>query len=339
MAQDDPINASLERLGGFRFNTAFQPERQREEWLREVIGREYANVEITPPKSLPLYNDMLIYPMHDGIRFSPINSNPVELERLPKEPTDISHDCYFAVVLLSGNYKLEQGGREVFLRPGEMSIYDATEPHKITIPEPFSKLIISIPRKLIDLRLQGLHRLTASKLSSHEHMSLAASMLTNFAKRFLEFEQTSFQVLSEPILEMVQASLIDNGATQRTITNYKAMSLLRVKNYIHTHLDDENLNAQQIAKHVRLSVRYINELFQSEHSSVMRFVTERRLERSRQYLASDFFSQLPITDIALRCGFKNCSHFSRVFKDSFEYSPRLYRQLNKRGQSPFILKK
>jgi len=328
MNQHTTIESSLEQLGGIRFNTQSQHEHQREDWLREIIGKEYANIEITPSKDTALYNDMLIYPMNDNVRLSPVYSNPIQLERLPKEPTDIAHDCYFAVVLLSGEYKLEQGGREVFLQPGEMSIYDATEPHKITVPKAFSKLIVSIPKPLIDSQLQSVEQLTATKLSSNNNVSFAASELLHLTNNLQRFDRSSFQALSTPIVEMMQSNLVAHGANQRAITRYKAISLLRVKNVILTELDNESLDAQQIAEHVRLSVRYINELFQSENTSVMRFVTEKRLERSRQYLANSKYDQYSITDIALRCGFKNCSHFSRVFKESYQHSPRAFRQLS-----------
>jgi AraC-like DNA-binding protein len=207
-----------------------------------------------------------------------------------------------------------------------MSIYDATMPHKIIVPSAFSKLIISIPKPLIDSQLQHVEDLTAVKLASYEHASFTVSQLIKLTNNLQQFNSTSFQALSKPIVELIQSNLIAHGASQRTITRYKAISLLRVKNFILTELDDESLDAQKIAEHVRLSIRYINELFQSENTSVMRFVTEKRLERSRQYLANQSYSQCSITEIALRCGFKNTSHFSRIFKQSYDYSPRLFRQ-------------
>ena len=57
MEQNNPIEASLKRLNGCRFNTETQPERLRQEWLREIIGKEYANVEVKPPKQTRLFND------------------------------------------------------------------------------------------------------------------------------------------------------------------------------------------------------------------------------------------------------------------------------------------
>lgn len=326
MEQNNPIEASLKRLNGCRFNTETQPERLRQEWLREIIGKEYANVEVKPPKQTRLFNDMLIYPLLNGIRFSPIRSNPIQLERLPAEPTAISQDCYFAVLLLSGSYKLEQGGRETFLQPGDMSIYDATEPHKITIPEPFSKLIISVPRAQFEKDFQNLNQLTATKISCRNQASYRRT-LAQLCNDMHQMDKSTFLGYSQPMLEMIKESLIESGGQQRGISSLKALSLFRVQQYIQTHLENENLCAEDISQGVRLSSRYINELFQHQNTSLMRFLTEKRLERSQHYLSNAFFSDLSITDIALRCGFKNFSHFSRVFKETYLYSPRAYRQM------------
>ena len=326
MEQSNPIEASLRRLNGCRFNTESQPERFRQEWLREIIGREYANVEVKPPKHVRLFNDMQIYPLLEGLRFSPIRSNPIQLERLPTEPTSIAQDNYFAVLLLSGSYKLEQGGRETFLHPGDMTIYDATEPHKITIPEPFSKLIISVPRAQLEKDLQNVDKLTATKLFS-SNQATNHHALSQLCEGLHHMDRNTFQGYTQPVLEMVKESLIESGGLQREISTLKALSLFRVKQYIQTHLDNEDLDAEEISQGVRLSIRYINELFQHQNTSVMRFLTEKRLERSQHYLANSFFSDLAITDIAFRCGFKNFSHFSRVFKERFHYSPREYRHM------------
>jgi AraC-like DNA-binding protein len=100
---------------------------------------------------------------------------------------------------------------------------------------------------------------------------------------------------------------------------------LRVKQFIQSHLDDDELDAMAIARGVKLSSRYINELFQHQETSLMRHLTAKRLERSQQYLSNPLYSALSTTDIAFRCGFKNYSHFSRIFKTRYGCSPTDYR--------------
>jgi AraC-like DNA-binding protein/mannose-6-phosphate isomerase-like protein (cupin superfamily) len=324
MFNNDLVDESLKRLNGCRFNTESQPANQRHEWLREVIGKEYAHVEVSPPKAFSLFNDMQIYPLSRGVRFSPIRSNPIALERLPAEPSTVQQDCYFAVVLLSGAYKLEQGGREAYLKPGDMTIYDATEPHKITIPRPFSKLIVSIPKIQIDSCFNNVDKLTATIFKGDHHQE-NSHFLSRLCIDMHQMEKEAFQDLSLPIIEMIKENLAENGADENSLSSLRALSLLRVKQFIQFHLDDDELDAMAIARGVKLSSRYINELFQHQETSLMRHLTAKRLERSQQYLSNPLYSALSTTDIAFRCGFKNYSHFSRIFKTRYGCSPTDYR--------------
>jgi AraC-like DNA-binding protein/mannose-6-phosphate isomerase-like protein (cupin superfamily) len=318
---------SLERLGGERFCTDHQPASQRLEWLREIIGREYANVEITPPDESNLYNDMFIYPWQQGIRLSPIYSNAIKLERLPKEPEHVTQDCYFAVLLTSGQYKLEQGGREVFLRPGEMTLYDATEPHRITIPQPFSKVLISIPRQFLDARIANLNRLTATRINTRQGIgAIASSLINSTVNELAQLSSGAFQSLSDPIIDSFSFALAENEGVQSQLSRSQSLTLLRLKQFISDNLANSALDASTIAASVGLSQRYINKLFEQEQTSLMRYLTQQRLSRCRHYLASHLHIQLSITEIAMQAGFNNMAHFSRVFRQHYGMSPRSYRQ-------------
>ncbi|MEX1200531.1 MAG: helix-turn-helix domain-containing protein [Methylophaga sp.] len=328
LAAKPDLQACLSRLGGHRFCTDDQPPRQRLEWLKEVIGREYANVDIMPPAQMQLYNDMCIYPWPRGVRLSPICSNAITLERLPKEPADISQDCYFAVLLTAGKYKLEQGGREVFLKPGEMSFYDATEPHKITIPEAFSKILISIPRPFLNQHLGNVGKLTATRIPSSQGIgAITSSFIQATVKQLEQLTEPQFQALSEPMIDMLTLSLNQLTGSKSSMTRHRQLVLMRVKQYIKKSLGDAELTATKIAEATGVSGRYLNNLFSEENTSLMRYLTEQRLEKCRCYLASSFYTHLSITDIAMCHGFSNMAHFSRVFKSYYGDSPRDYRQI------------
>jgi AraC-like DNA-binding protein len=322
----DPTE-SLKRLGGQRYTTQDKPAAHRLAWLTDVIGKEWANVRITPSKDHTVFNDILLYPWREGMRLSPIRSNPVCLSRM-NEPLRPAHDCYNVVVLTSGQYKLEQAGREVFLKAGEMALYDVTERHRITIPTQFSKILISIPRSLLQQRIANINDLTATRIpTNHGIGAVTSSVIKSTVNQLNTLDQDQYMELANHVLDLFMLSAKSLNGKHESLTRHSSLVLMRVKSYIKCHLADSQLDATSIAKGVGLSVRYINNLFSKEDASLMRYVAQQRLELSRRILTSSIYAQDSITLIAMRCGFNNMAHFSRVFKETYGLSPRAYRRM------------
>jgi len=62
------------------------------------------------------------------------------------------------------------------------------------------------------------------------------------------------------------------------------------------------------------------------HTPPGKWLTNKRLEKAMLLLKT---SDEPINDIVFDCGFKNSSHFSRIFKEKYNQSPTSYRIQNK----------
>tara|TARA_R110002049_G_scaffold305138_2_gene501366 strand:+ start:1529 stop:2569 length:1041 start_codon:yes stop_codon:yes gene_type:complete len=318
--------ASLARLGGQRFSTADQSPSHRQEWLKEIIGKQYANVDISPLNDIQLFNEMAIYPWRHGMRLSPIKSHAIKLKRLSNEPTEVVQDCYFAVVLTSGKYTLEQGGREVSLQVGDMTLYDATEPHSIIMPETSSKILISIPRTMLNQRIYNVGKLTAKNIPAKSGIgAVASSFIQNTVHQLNELEQAQFLEMSDPILDMLTLSLNQLNISSIHLSDHKYLTLMRVKQFINKHGEYADLNPEMISNGVGLSVRYINNLFNAEDTSLMRFLTQHRLGLAKRRLSNHLLIHKTITELAMQSGFNNMAHFSRIFKQQYGMSPRQYR--------------
>lgn len=328
--------SSLARLGGQHFSTDNQSMSSRLEWLKEIIGREYANVDVTPHKDEPIFNDMTIYPWQSGVRISPIRTNSLQIERLSQEPTEIEQDCYFAVLLTSGKYKLEQGGREVFLEKGDMALYDATEWHRITMPQAASKILISIPRQLLDQRIHNVTNLTAKKISAKSGMGAVTSSYIQTTVNQLDcIDKSSFLEMTEPVMDILSLSINQLNPKPIHLSGTQSSTLFHVKKYLRKHCDNSELTPEIISQAVGLSVRYINNLFNTEATSLMRYVTQQRLCLARSLLGSQRYTHHSITELAMQSGFNNMAHFSRVFKMKYSMSPRQFRKSNKETDSIF----
>jgi AraC-like DNA-binding protein len=101
----------------------------------------------------------------------------------------------------------------------------------------------------------------------------------------------------------------------------RPLSLARVKSVIERHLGNPGLDSAMVARDAGLSPRYVNQLFEEEGVSLMRYVWRRRLECCRDDILNAG-GQPSLYAIALRWGFNDASHFSRAFRNQFGSGPR-----------------
>ncbi|MCS4505389.1 HTH-type transcriptional regulator CdhR [wastewater metagenome] len=86
----------------------------------------------------------------------------------------------------------------------------------------------------------------------------------------------------------------------------------------------EPLSLDELAGHARLSRRQLERLFQRYVGCPpARYYMDLRLTRARQLLQQ---THMPITDVALACGFVSPPHFTKCYHDHFGHSPSHERQ-------------
>ncbi|MDD4913536.1 MAG: helix-turn-helix domain-containing protein [Methylococcales bacterium] len=305
-----------------RFSTRDIPAAERGDWLREMICRNYANIDITSRVDEDFYSETQIFPLA-GLQLSSIHSSAISIEKRPGDPDHGGQDAYFAVVLLSGRYHLQQDGREASLQPGDMLIYDAMRPHRIHCPDHFSKLIFAIPRPALKHRFRPADACTAVRMAGHAGMGAVASgFLRSWAAEIERLTADELRNLSQQSIDLLAWSLAAIAPTGSPVSLGQAATLTRVKAAIEPHLSNPLLNSEMIAAMVSLSPRYINSLFAREELSLMRYVLLRRLELCHGDIQHGRHGGLRITEIAFRRGFNDLSHFSRAFRQRFGVSPR-----------------
>jgi AraC family transcriptional regulator len=105
------------------------------------------------------------------------------------------------------------------------------------------------------------------------------------------------------------------------LTNYQ---LKIVTEYIQEHLD-HNLNLDLLASLINISPHYFASLFkQSTGTSPHKYITNCRLTKAKILLRQN---NLAIAFICQEVGFKNQSHFTRVFRQHYRITPKAYQNL------------
>ena len=84
-----------------------------------------------------------------------------------------------------------------------------------------------------------------------------------------------------------------------------------------------SLSLESLAKSSSLNHSTLTQLFKSElNMTPIEYLWHHRLMVAKKFLE---FTDLPIKDIASRCGFKTAQHFSRKFEEAVGVSPSIFR--------------
>ncbi|WP_437880326.1 GlxA family transcriptional regulator [Pseudomonas sp. LRF_L74] len=95
------------------------------------------------------------------------------------------------------------------------------------------------------------------------------------------------------------------------------------------HLEDA-ISIPDICTRIGISQRQLDRLFQQiVQKSPTAYYRDIRLDRARGLVTQ---TDLSLTEIAIACGFANQSHFSRIYRERFDLTPRRDRQ---EGRIPF----
>ncbi len=96
----------------------------------------------------------------------------------------------------------------------------------------------------------------------------------------------------------------------------------RVEDYIEAHLDAP-IRISDLAAVAGLSEFHFARMFKlSKGEAPHSFVQRRRMERAKQLLTQ---TRMPMTELALLCGFASQSHFAACFRKQVGLTPRQFR--------------
>lgn len=217
------------------------------------------------------------------------------LRRSPNDEFQLS-------VLLEGEGRLTQDGREALLQPGSFVVYDTASPFTYEFPKPYRMLLLKIPRHLMLSRVPEAERLTSLTVQRDSSLGTLAA-----------------RPLATSIIEVFSGAL-DVELAARTLTRDRQRNLCdKAKAYMRAHMDEAGLDLHAIALGLYTSPRNLSRALTTEGSTVAGWLWRERLKASHQTLREGLSHH--VSDVALNCGFSNLSHFSRSFRKLYGISP------------------
>lgn len=102
-------------------------------------------------------------------------------------------------------------------------------------------------------------------------------------------------------------------------------SIRQAVTYIDEYYPDE-ISLKEVADHVHLNPSYLSTLFKDElNVSFTDYLTKVRIQRAKQLLLT---TDLNVTEIAEKVGYKTPKYFNKVFKEHVNQTPSMFRKVN-----------
>ncbi|MFF8375844.1 helix-turn-helix domain-containing protein [Streptomyces sp. NPDC015661] len=223
-----------------------------------------------------------------------------------------------------GTARLSQDGREALVQPGTFTCSDAGRPYRREQPDDFRFTAIRVPKQVLGVSDADLRAITGTVFSSRSGTSgLVAGYLERLAEQAAGVDPYTGRQLAMTATDLLTVLVRERqGELNPHVSETARGMLARVKEYILRHLPDPGLSPERIACAHHMSVRYLHKLFQSEGTTVGRWIHRERLERCRRDLSGQSRTAPAVSAVAQRWGFVSPSHFSRAFRAAYGMTPR-----------------
>lgn len=229
--------------------------------------------------------------------------------------------CLKIVAPYRGTAGVEQSGRQVWVSPGEWSLYDTTDVYQVANPMRVEHLIVMVPKAALLERGLPMHELTARRLGAGGGISrLALQAMRSAWYELPSIAPDAARGVGDTIVQLIHLSLLELTGGASAPTQRESLRE-RIKQLVERRLGDPSLSVDAIAAALNCSRRQLYNAFCDEPDGVAGYVLAQRLEACRRDFADPAQQSRSITDILLDRGFNHPAHFSRAFKARFGITP------------------
>ncbi|MBX3530667.1 MAG: helix-turn-helix domain-containing protein [Rhizobiaceae bacterium] len=263
-----------------------------------------------------------------GLSYSSIETNARATLR-GRDTLEPGKRYHCLVYQARGRSMAKQGSRVAMLNPSDMVLLSPHENCDFINRGMIRHLSFSIPEAALHRALGDEDIPHAIPIAGDSALgSILAGLLLQVHGRSAELAR-----FVTPTLDVAMASLLtplirETGNTDRGIERMPdIVSTMSVIRFVDANLRNANLSPKYIARALDCSVRHVHRAFEGTGMTISAYIKEERLKASANELRAPRHAADSITEIAMRWGFSEVSHFSRSFRDQFGYSPREYREL------------
>lgn len=228
----------------------------------------------------------------------------------------------FAVFLIEeGTELLEQGGREVRLGPQSLSVWNTSRPARFESKVRVRQLSVVIPSRPLRAIIPNIDQYCAKVIDGRVGTGLLLASHIRALGTVLQQSGSGAFDATTATMQLTAAAL--RGFDNENCSHESVRKALRssIEAFVIRNISDAELTPERIAHSMKISLRYLHRLYESEPQTISEWIRLQRLRYCDQALRSSAHRHRSITDICYEWGFSDAAHFSRLYRGEFGISP------------------
>lgn len=249
-----------------------------------------------------------------------IHADPQEVWRTKRDIGRSTENNFYLLHIRRERLIVRQRGREALVEAGSCVLVDSKEPFHFSFPEGDFCLSAQLPERWLKTWLPAPEDLVAQGWgpSSGGWGAVLANALGNFSPHGFDDMPLPASAMADQIGTLLALA---GGKSRTANTSHRAAMLRRLRSTMNDQFQDAALTPTLVARDHGVSVRYLHTLFAEADTSFCTELMVVRLDRASTMLRDRRFDGLAMSEIAWRCGFKDPSHFARLFRRRFGTAP------------------
>ena len=265
-----------------------------------------------------------------GLKGTDIGCNASMVERTYHYAKSDYADHFVIGQQLTGTAEVTQDNFSVRAQPGDFLLIDSSRPLQYRCASSICNLIsFHLPRTSCIARL-GFEPETGIVRRTN---SLTALLL---CRLFQSLRHDAVLREDEPEVDIILYDLVRGlfGATNAvSVSPHNDRLFQRLCRAVKGHFTDPDIGPAELAVEAGISLRYLQKLFTSRGTTCSEYIQTLRLGHAYTLLArrAEIQGDQGISEIAWASGYRDVSHFHRVFRRRFGHSPGALHARNDRA--------
>ncbi|MBT9384313.1 helix-turn-helix domain-containing protein [Pseudooceanicola sp. CBS1P-1] len=284
----------------------------------DVVCRTYAPVTADFPTDRPFAARLDIKQI-GRTSLTRVRSSDALYRRTPDNIRTSQTDDYLLALPLKGQQAFSQAGRTTRLGAGDLCLIDTARPYDLSC-EDYEALHLKVPRAELDLRLPRAEAVSAMRVAAAGRYARLASTMLRATMETVDSNDSAPLMLSSTLIDLVALAFDEcfNGISEgdgrygRIVEQAQAM--------IRERLFDPDFDVACVPSAIGVSARTLSRAFAQRGITPAKWMWGQRLEAARTMLRTGN-GRHSVSEVAMKCGFNDFSHFSRAFKARYGQTP------------------